>query len=54
MTLETLVLKDHTQNVVEKLPNNQNSAYLWINSLNFYSFFLFHEAKLQTTWFYLI
>ena len=42
ITRETFFTKNHTQNVVEKLfldPSlkNQNWAYLWINSLKFYT-----------------
>ena len=56
--------KNHTQNVVEKLfpdpfQENQNQAFLWINSVEFYTV-CFHymqswgllkdtETKLQTT-----
>ena len=41
ITQETFFLKNHTQNVVEKLFSDpflkyQNWAYLWINSLKFY------------------
>ena len=41
LTWETFLLKNHTQNMVEKLfPDpflkNQNFTYLWINSLKFY------------------
>ena len=41
ITRETFFLKNHTQNVVEKLVpdhflKNQNWAYLWINSLKFW------------------
>ena len=65
--LETFFLKYHTQNKVEKLFSdpflkNQNWAYLWSNSLKFYTFFFFcmlscglskyTETKLQTTCFY--
>ena len=39
---ETFFLKNHTQNVLEKLLpeafiKNQNWAYLWINSLKFFT-----------------
>ena len=49
---ETFFLKNHTQNMVEKLfPDsflkNKKLAHLWINSLKFYSLFLFH-IKLRT------
>ena len=38
MIWKTFFLKNHTQNVVEKLlPDPQNWGYLWINSLKFYS-----------------
>ena len=42
MSWKTFFLKNHTRNVVEKLfPDpflkNQNWAYLWINSLKFYT-----------------
>ena len=42
ITQETFFLKNHTQNVVEKLfPDPvlvyQNWAYLWVNSLKFYT-----------------
>ena len=68
-TSETFFLKNHSQNVVEKLLQdpflkNQNWAYLWINSFKFYkvwfccmpSWGLYKdiEIKLQTTCFYLI
>ena len=66
---ETFFLKNHTQNVVEKLfPDpflkNQNWAYLWINSLKFYTVCFYCmpswglskyiETKLKATCFYLI
>ena len=66
---QLIELKNHTQKVVEKLlPDpflkDQNWAYLWINSLKFYTvcFYCmsscelskFIETKLQTTCFYLI
>ena len=40
--MRNIFLKNHTQNVVEKLfldpfPKNQNQAYFWINSLKFYT-----------------
>ena len=62
-------MKNHTQNVVEKLiPDlflkNQNWAYLWINSLNFYTVCFYWmeswglskyiETKLQTICFHFI
>ena len=69
ITWETFLLKNHTQNGVEKLfPDpflkNQNWVYLWINILKFYTvcfYFMptwrllkYVETKLQTTFFYLI
>ena len=45
------MLKNHTQNVVEKLflgpfLKNQNWAYLWINSLKFYTlYFTVHQVE---------
>ena len=69
MTWDTFFLKNHTQNVVEKLfpdpfRKNQNWVYLWITSLKFlYSLFFLYatlrvskyiETKLQITCFYLI
>ena len=65
---ETLFLKNHTQNVEEKLfpnpfLNNRNWSYLWINSLKFYAVCFYcmpswilpnHiETKLQNICFYL-
>ena len=62
-------MKNHTQNVMEKLVpdpflKNENWAYLWINSLRFYTVCFYcmpswallkHvETKLQITLFYLI
>ena len=46
LTWQRFFLNNHTQNVVEKLvPNpflkNQNWAYLWINSLKFYTVYLY-------------
>ena len=40
--MRNIFLKNHTQNVVEKLfpdyfPKNRNWIYLWINSLKFYT-----------------
>ena len=59
----TFYLKNHLQNIVEKLKKSQNWLYLWINSLKFYlvSFYgvskwglsKYMETKLQTTCFYL-
>ena len=45
LTWETFFLKNHTQNVVEKLVQdpflkNWNWAYLWIKTLKFYTAFL--------------
>ena len=69
LTWETFFLKNHSQNMVEKLVpdpflKNQNWAYLWINSLKFYRVCFYcmaswgllkHiEIKLQTTCFHLI
>ena len=66
---ETFFMKDHRQDVVEKLfPDpflkNQNWACLWINSLKFYTICFYCmpswglskdiNAKPQTTFFYLI
>ena len=66
---ETFSLKNHTQNVMEKLApdpslKNQNWAYLWINSLRFYTVCYYCmpswglskyiETKLQNTCFYLV
>ena len=69
ITCDTFSLKNHTQILVEKLfPDsfleNQNLAYLWINSLEIYTVCFYCmpsyvlsknvETKLQTTCFYLI
>ena len=69
ITRETFFLKNHTQNVVEKLVpdhflKNQNWAYLWINSLKFWVVYFYCvpnwglskyiEIKFQTTCFYLL
>ena len=66
---ETFFLKDHTQNVGEKLDpdpflKKENWPYLWINSLKFYTVCFccmassrlskYIETKLQTTCFCLI
>ena len=65
---ETFSLKNHAQNVIEKLVSdrflkNSDWTYLWINSLSFYTFcfsgmsswgLLKHiETKLQIIFFYL-
>ena len=67
--LRNILLKNDTQNVVEKLVpdpflENWNWAYIWINSLKFYTVCFYCIAnsglskyirtKLQTTYFYLI
>ena len=67
--MRNIFLEKHTQNVVEKLVpdhflKNQNWAYLWINSLKFYTvcfycmpswgLLKYIETKLQTACFYLI
>ena len=60
---KTFFLKNHTQNMVEKLfPDPW--AYLWINTLKFYTVCFYCmpswglskyiETKLQTTYFYLV
>ena len=69
MYMKNIFLKNHTQNVVEKLVpdpflKNQTSAYLWINSLKFYTdcfscmaswgLSKYIETKLHTTSFYII
>ena len=69
ITRETFFLKNHTQNAVEILfPDtflkNWDWAYLWINSLKFYTVYFYLnpswrpskyiETKLQTTCFYFI
>ena len=69
ITWKMFFLKNHTQNVMEKLfPDpvlkNQNWAYLWMNSLKFYIVYFYCmlswglskyiETKLQTIYFYLI
>ena len=46
-------LKNHTQNVVGKLVpepflKNENWAYLWINSLKFYTVCFYYTAKSRT------
>ena len=46
-------MKNHTQNVMKKLFSdpflkNQNWAYRWINSQNFYTLLLLLYAKLRT------
>ena len=66
---EAFTLKNHTQNVVEKLVpdlslKSQNWAYLWINRIKFYAVCLYYmpswglsiyiENKLQNTYFYFI
>ena len=68
-SMRNTFLKNHTQNVMEKLfPDPfmkiQNWAYLWINSLKFYTVCLYYmpsyglskyiQTKPQTTCFYLI
>ena len=70
ITWERFFLKNHTQNEVDKLvPNTflrvQSWAYLWINSLNIYTVYLYCmsswrrlskyiETKLQTTFLYFL
>ena len=49
-TWEISFLKNHTQNVMEKLVpdpfiKNQNLAYLWINSLNCYKVYCISKSR---------
>ena len=54
VTLEILFLKNHAQNVVRRLVptpflKSQNWAYLWINSLKFYTVWFYCMSKWRTT-----
>ena len=52
LTWETYSLKNHTQNMMEKLfPDpflkNQNWVYIWINSVMFYAVLFLYYVKLR-------
>ena len=52
--MKNTFLKNHLQNVVENLVpetfrKNQNSVYLWINSLKYYNVCFYCLSKLRST-----